>query len=82
MAHNHKILRTIGTAGLGVALAFGLGSLSASAAGAEDCIEATCGGVKSCKKLKRACSYGGGTLKAKTRNDSGEVTAASCKVCY
>ena len=31
MAHKHQFLRKIGTAALGAALAFGLGSLSASA---------------------------------------------------
>ncbi|HHH29661.1 MAG TPA: hypothetical protein ENK57_15120 [Polyangiaceae bacterium] len=63
MAHKHQFLRKIGTAALGAALAFGLGSLSASAStGGGDCIDATCGGVKSCKKLKRACSYGGRDL--------------------
>lgn len=67
-----------------ILLGAGLGVISTSSAQAAggDCIEATCSGVKSCAKLKRACDYGSGTFVAKTRNQDGKVTSGTCSVCY
>jgi len=69
---------------LAALLAVGLGSASAAASDAtgEDCINSTCSGVTSCAKLKRACSYGGGTFVAKTRDKNGDTTSGTCQICY
>lgn len=65
-----------------VAAVVGLMSPSSACAEDKDCIEASCSGPKSCAKLKRACSYGGGSFVIKKRNQKGETTGGSCTICY
>lgn len=69
---------------LAALIAVGLGSASAAASGStgEDCINSSCSGVTSCAKLKRACSYGGGTFVAIARDKNGDTTSGTCQICY